>query len=67
MYCLARPTCNANHSSFSWIQDLSSGRHRELDPLVLGQVPGQGVSATGGTDLLLRALLLGLILVSVFA
>lgn len=67
MYRLVHPTCNANHSSLSWIQDVPSGRLGALDPLVLGQVPGQSVSATGGTDLLLRALLLGLIPVSVFA
>lgn len=68
MYPSARPTCDANHRPLSWIQDLPGGRLGALDPLVLGQVPGQGVSGTGDSDLLHRGLLLwGLGPVSVFA
>lgn len=68
MYPSMRPTCDANHCPLSWVQDLPRGRLGALDPLVLGQVPRQGVSRTGGSDLLHRGLLLrGLDPMSVFA
>lgn len=58
LYCMwAHPTCNANHSPLCWIQDLPWGWLGASDSLVLGQVPGQGVSRTGGTTLLSIALL----------
>lgn len=40
-------TCNANHSPLRWVQNLSWGGLGAFDSLVLGQVPGQGVSRTG--------------------
>lgn len=54
------PTCDTNHSPLCWIQDVPGGGLGAFDPLVFGQVPGQGVSRTGGaapipTDLLLWA------------
>lgn len=51
------PTCNANYSPVSWIQDLRCGGFGAFDSLVFGQVPGQGVSKKGDAALLFIAFL----------
>ncbi len=66
--CYSHPTCDANHSPLCWIQDLPWGWLGAFDPLVFGQVPGQGVSKTGDAAPLSIAFLeWGSIPASVFA
>lgn len=65
--CYSHPTCDANYGPLCWIQDLPCGWLGAFDPLVFGQVPGQGVSRKGDTALLVIPLLLwGSIPASVF-
>lgn len=51
------PTCDTNDGPLCGIQDLPRGCHRAFAPLVLGQVPGQGVSRTGDAAPLTAAFL----------